>query len=159
MNEWEDICFKGKSSKFAIIFQMSIIILSMYIFLLRVLFYEIEIDDKWFSIIALVLLGFGFVWSIKSHIEENRTIKLAILGIGKIVGHCYFGNKFIMDFEEIESIENTKTDIFMKNMRLFNGNKKGFDIHLTNGKLYRVSPHLTNFEDFRKILENSINKN
>lgn len=153
MNEWEDLCKTTKSSKLEIIIVTSTFLYCMYVLVTAFLFYDVKLMDKLISLMAIIVLIYLSTLIIRTYIEENRTIKFAILGIEKVMGYCYSGKEFIIDFSRIKSIEIANPDFFMKNTRLFKSNKKGLNIWMKNGKLYRASPYLKDLDIFRQVLE------
>lgn len=157
MNTWHDTCFTGaKSSILELIFPGVGLFCGLYYIINAFLLPHIRFVDKVTFFLGSIFISYLIIFLIKVFREKQRTIKTVILGSEKIIGHCYYGKNFIIQFDEIKSVETIRRDFFMKNMRLFYGREEGLDILMKDGRLYRVSSYLTDLSEFHNLLAENI---
>ena len=159
MNSWKDDCLSGG----VLLVILTVIPVTGVIFtscslIMGIFLPNIHLREKIVFLLGLVLFMFLLVFLLLAIKEELGTIKRASLLTERIECICHYYRKFTIHFNDIKAIKISNVGFFMKNMRLFHGEKKGFDIELKNGRIYRVSPHMSDLESLKHVLIEGMEK-
>lgn len=84
----------------------------------------------------------------------SQTIQKIEFDENSLLIRLYFLRKIFFDISDLKSVEDFKITRLMFQMVKFPENGTGFFIEFKNGKKYRVSPNMQNFETLKhKLLE------
>lgn len=103
----------------------------------------------WFG---FLWLGVPTMWFGSGWVYALNTIQFIALNENDIFIRRYFLRKLIIKYDEIAFIKDFKINRLMSQTRTFPKGGVGVMIHLTNGKKYRISPNMNDFEQLKKLL-------